>query len=123
MKYKLLPSMSHNFSHSFVSLMNYVDDGYVYEDVFEIAKKSAGETVSIQWVPKKEYEIGVFNSRIVKSIKLNQDWLPKHFERHNVLESMVSEMRTEVVFNNGQFSVSAYLKDSRGKIYKSNVQL
>ena len=115
--------MSHNFTHSFVSLMNYVDDGYVYEDIFKIAKKREGEVVSVQWMPKIGYEVGEFNTRIVKSIKLNQDWLPKHFERHNVEEAMISEMRTDVVFKNGVFKVIAYLKDSRGKEYESNVQL
>jgi len=123
MKFKLLSSMSHNFTHSFVSLMNYVDDGYVYEDIFKIAKKREGEVVSVQWMPKIGYEVGEFNTRIVKSIKLNQDWLPKHFERHNVEEAMISEMRTDVVFKNGVFKVIAYLKDSRGKEYESNVQL
>ncbi len=52
MKFKKLPSMSHNFSHSFVSLMNYVDDGYVFEDLFDLAKENEGKVVSIQWIPK-----------------------------------------------------------------------
>ena len=115
--------MSHNFTHSFVSLMNYVDDGYVYEDVFKIAKEREGEVVSVQWVPNIEYEVGEFNARIVKSIKLNQDWLPKHFERHNVEPAMISEMRTDVVYKTGVFKVIAYLKDCRGKEYESNVEL
>ncbi len=58
----------------------------------------------------------------MSTIALNQDWLPKHFERHEVEESMVSEMRTDIVCANGQVSVKAYVKDSRGKVYEKHIQ-
>ena len=34
MKYKVLKSIAHNFSHQFVSSTNYVDDGYVAGSTF-----------------------------------------------------------------------------------------
>ena len=38
MKYKLIKSMAHNWTHSFMSNMNYVDNGYVFEDMYQLAR-------------------------------------------------------------------------------------
>lgn len=47
MKYKLIRSMAHNWSHSFMSEMNYVDGAFVYEDVYKLARERRGEKVII----------------------------------------------------------------------------
>ena len=124
MKFKLLKSMSHNFSHSFVSLMNYVDDGYVIDDLREMAKRARGETVSIIWFPKKRNIFPAFNKRVRKSITLSRKWLPNHMKNHEVDESMISEMRTDIYMaKNNQIYVKAYIKDIRGKEHIKGVQL
>lgn len=46
MKYKHIPSAIHNFGHSFTSLMNYVDDGYVIDDLQKIHEKGLDTEVS-----------------------------------------------------------------------------
>jgi hypothetical protein len=38
--YKRLKSLAHNVGHSFLSLMNYVDDDYVVEDLFQHARNA-----------------------------------------------------------------------------------
>lgn len=43
--------MAHNWSHSFMSEMNYVDDAFVYEDVYKLARERRGEKVIINWIP------------------------------------------------------------------------
>lgn len=40
MKYRILKSVAHNFSHSFVSYMNYFDDDYVIEDLLQIVRET-----------------------------------------------------------------------------------
>lgn len=122
MKYKNLKSMSHNFSHSFVSLMNYVDDGYVVDDLIVMAREAKGEPISVQWIPKKSYESSKFSNRVRKSIAINQDWLPKHLASHGVDESIIAEMRTDIFRTpSHQIWVKAYLKDNRGKEYEADV--
>jgi len=114
--------MSHNFSHSFVSLMNYVGDGYVVDDLIIMARKSEGEPISIQWIPRKSYESSKFSNRVRKSIAINQDWLPKHLESHGVAESIIAEMRTDIFRTSShQIRVRAYLKDNRGKEYEAYI--
>lgn len=40
MKYKVLKSIAHNLSHSFVSYTNYFDDGYVVDDLLLLARSA-----------------------------------------------------------------------------------
>ena len=42
MKYKHIDAVLHNFGHSFVSLMNYVDDEYILDVLPELARHSPG---------------------------------------------------------------------------------
>ena len=79
MKYKILKSVAHNFSHSFVSYMNYVDDGYVIDDLLQLARKANGERLKINWIPDTASE-QFLTPRVVKSVASYKEWLPKFFE-------------------------------------------
>ena len=48
MKYKNIYSAIHNFGHSFLSLMNYVDGVYIIDDLTDIMKK--GHDIEIDWL-------------------------------------------------------------------------
>ncbi len=103
--------------------MNYVDEGHVIDDLRQMAKKAEGKTVSVVWFPKDKKILPAFNNRIRKSISLSRKWLPQHMENHNVEESMISEMRTDIYMaKNRQIYVKAYLKDNRGKEFIKGVQ-
>ena len=52
MKYRILKSVAHNFSQSFVSYMNYFDDDYVIEDLLRIVRNAEGGRVSICWASR-----------------------------------------------------------------------
>ena len=47
MSYKRIGSLIHNWSHSFVSLMNYVDDDYVIGELGKILLRDEVESVII----------------------------------------------------------------------------
>ena len=38
MKRKVLKSIAHNFSHSFMSYMNYFNDGYIVDDILKMSR-------------------------------------------------------------------------------------
>ena len=67
MKYKILKSIAHKFSHSFVRYMNYVDDGCVVDDLLQLARKANGERISIHWIPDSASQKG-FNTPGSKEI-------------------------------------------------------
>jgi hypothetical protein len=102
--------------------MNYVDDGYVIDDLRDLARKEKGNRVSIQWLPKKNYTWFSLNKRIRKSIRYYQKWLPEHMQNHGINTGVVKELRTDVFLtNNRQVRVESYVRDSRGKEYVQNV--
>jgi hypothetical protein len=120
MKYKLLKAIAHNFSHSFVSYMNYVDDGYVVDDLVKLAREAKGERISVQWIPHARHEH--LPSRVQKSIGYYKEWLPQHVEKAGGSLETIREFRTEVFLKrNHQIAVEALLVDDRGKKYVCNV--
>jgi hypothetical protein len=122
MKYKTLKAMAHNFSHSFVSYMNYVDEGYVIDDLRKLVFDSSEKRISIQWLPKKAYRFPKLSRRVRKSIRHYQAWLPKHIEKHRLSKEIISEMRTDLFVNKRYgLSVESYLRDDRGKEYKQRI--
>jgi hypothetical protein len=121
MKYKILKSIAHNFSHSFLSGMNYVDDGHVVEDLLKLVREADGQRFSIQWIPDSIPE-RAFPARVAKSIALYREWLPKHIERAGGSIEYIREFRTEIfVKRNKQMAAEAHLIDDRGKQYVCRV--
>ena len=121
MKYKILKSVAHNFSHSFVSFMNYVDDGHVIDDLLPLVRKANGERISIHWIPDRASQNDL-TPRIIKSIADYREWLPKHVENSGASIDAIREFRTDLFLKrNKQIAVQAYLVDDRGKEHVINV--
>lgn len=121
MKYKILKSVAHNFSHSFVSYTNYVDDGYVVDDLLQLARKAAGERISIYWIPDSRSPTA-FPPRVLKSIVYYKEWLPKHMQNSGASVERIRAFRTDIFLKpNKQVAVEAHLVDDRGNEHVCNV--
>ena len=121
MKYKVLKSIAHNFSHSFVSYMNYFDDGYVVDDLLQLARKADGERISIHWIPESPIQ-RTLPPRVRKSIAHYKEWLPTHIQNAGASVEAIRELRTDIFLKpNKQVAVEAYLVDDRGRQHVSNV--
>lgn len=115
MKYRVLKSIAHNFSHSFVSYMNYVDDGYVIDDLRQLARKANGERISIYWIPDSKIQQSLPQG-VLKSIVNYKSRLPKHFQDSGADLEMVQEFRTDIFLkSNKQIAVEARLLDDKNK--------
>jgi len=115
MKYKLIRSMAHNWSHSFMSAMNYVDGAFVCEDVYSLARKQRGEKVIINWIPAAE-DLQTLPLRVQQSALAYRAGLAEHFRRHRVDASAIKMFRTEVyVAENFRMYVRAVVIDDRDK--------
>lgn len=77
-KLKLLKSIGHNTVHSFLSLMNYRDDGYVIEHLYYIANEKNMESVIID-ILGESIKPEAFENPVIKG-SLNDLW--KDFENH-----------------------------------------
>lgn len=120
-KYKILKSVAHNFSHSFVSYMNYVDDGYVIDDLLQLVRKANGERIIIHWIPDSASQ-QYLTPRVLNSIASYKEWLPKHFQNSGASIDVIREFRTDIFLKrNKQVGVQAYLVDDRGQEHVSDV--
>lgn len=123
MKYKNINSALHNFGHSFVSLMNYVDDEYVGDLLLQLAKDDPSNSVTIN------FSSGVVlppaasaNSRLRKSIEYWGDWLPKHLESQNVHSGSLSEITLMFRLTQKGTAVSVDALDDRGVHHSISVR-
>ncbi|MDF4588333.1 hypothetical protein P3544_23310 [Vibrio parahaemolyticus] len=116
MKYKLIKSMAHNFTHSFVGGCNYVDDAFIFEDLYTLAHLNKGKPVQISWVPVRTEELFRFTPRIRKSIGYYREWLPKHAVSHKVSLERLKEFYLQVYMaENHQVYVKVVTVDDRDK--------
>jgi hypothetical protein len=121
MKYRVLTSIAHNFSHSFLSFTNYVDDGYVIDDLRQLARKADGERVSIYWIPDAKAQAPL-PDRVLKSIAIYKTWLPDHIRNSGANIESILELRTDIFLKaNKQIVAEAYLLDDRGKEHVCSV--
>ena len=122
MKYKILRSVAHNFSHSFLSFMNYIDNGYVVDDLLLAVRKADGERVSVQWVPDVPPP-AFLTRRVLKSITHYKLWLPEFVEKSGAELAVIHEFRLDIFLKpNKQVAAEAHLIDDRGKEYVSKVK-
>lgn len=123
MKYKNLRSFAHNFTHSFVSLTNYCDDGYVIDDLREAARGPHEGPVSISWIPEKLPNKALLSKRVLNSISYFRAWLPKHAKNHEVKLEHIKEFRLEVYrLTSHQLRCDAVIVDDRNHEHRQSVQ-
>lgn len=120
-KYKVLKSIAHNFTHSFVSFNNnYVDDGYVMDDLRHLARKANGDRIRIVWMPERGNE--GLSPRVIKSIEHYKTGLERFVHAAGGDIAAIIEFRTEVyVKPNKQVAIERHIIDNRGRKYVSAV--
>lgn len=116
MKYKHLPAMAHNLTHSFMSAENYVDGSYVFEELQQLARDNPGHIISIHWVPESDEETSWLPPCARKSIGYYRGALSRYFENHRIEPSAVRVLRTEIFLApNRQIHTRSVVVDDRGK--------
>jgi hypothetical protein len=95
LKYKILKSIAHNFSHSFVSFNNYVDGGFVLDDLRQIVRSADGERVSIVWIPEQRADNNL-GSRVLKSIEYYKAGLEELIRDSGADIKAIREFRTDL---------------------------
>ena len=118
-KYKTLKSVAHNLSHSFVGYTNYVDDGFVIDDIREIVREKG--RLTINWVGDSEPDPNL-TPRIIKSLNAYRQSLLRMVHSSGAVMSSIKEFRTEIYLKpNHQIAVDAILTDDRGRTYVTPV--
>jgi len=116
MKYKNIYSAIHNFGHSFTSLMNYVDNDYVIDELENIHHK--GYDIEVDWKTLTFTPETMASERIKKSIGYWGDSLNKHLSSQNVEQEKLESLRFVWPAGGRKFMLAT---DDRGKEYKTYV--
>jgi hypothetical protein len=99
--------------------MNYVNDGYVIDDLLQLARD--GKRISIQWIPDIKPDSSL-PPRVLTSIAQRKAWLPSHVRNSGADIAAIRELRTDIFLKpNHQIAVEAHLVDDRGKEHVTNV--
>jgi hypothetical protein len=122
LKYKNIDSALHNFGQSFMSLMNYLDDGYVVDDVLQIVKAPPHE-LSINFSTGEVSPPGDHPVRLLRSTQRYRDDLPKHLERHNIDAGAVKEVRLVHRLTRKGHETTMTASDDRGKEHSVEVRM
>lgn len=125
MTYKAIPAASHNWSHSFVGLMNMMDGGTVF--VFHSFKdwlRKNRENIIIDWIPEQEPQNAAkFNKEMHRGIENYRSNINDFMIRQGVEIEAIAELRTEFICGKTGFEVFACVKDDRGKTHRQKVEL
>lgn len=121
MRFKVLKSIAHNFTHSFVSFNNYVDDGYVIDDLRQLARQANGKCISIVWMSEEGSNENL-SPRVLKSIEYYKAGLERFVNSSGGDVAAIKEFRTEVYLKqNKQIAVQGHIVDVSGRSYVSEV--
>jgi hypothetical protein len=113
MKHKHINSAIHNLGHSFTSLMNYVDDGYVIDELSDIHDK--GQDIEVNWLTGSFKPEAFVSRRIRKSIGYWKDNLPNHLRRHEVVPAALTQL---LFYWRARERKQMLAIDDRGKSYR-----
>ena len=96
--------------------MNYVDGGFVFEDVYQMARERRGTKVVINWIPATSEELCGLSPRVKKCVLTYRQGLEAHLKCHRIDAAALLAFRTEVyVGESFRMSVRSYVLDDRNK--------
>ena len=113
MKYKHIHSAIHNFGHSFTSLMNYVDGGYVIDELADM--HAQGLDIEVDWLSGSFKPAAFVSGRIRSSIGYWKDRLPNHLRRHEIEPAALTQLLFVWPAREGKQMLAV---DDRGKSYR-----
>jgi hypothetical protein len=116
-KYKNIKSMLHNFGHSFVSLMNYVDGEYAIDLLATALKELPEDRLEVHFPSRRIEPPAEYSPKLRKSVAFWADSLPRHMASHGVTQDALPEL-VLVIFGDARGMHSrVQATDDRGKKY------
>jgi hypothetical protein len=132
--HKPLKSVSHNFGHSFISLMNYINDDYFMGHLLKQARKTKCSKLTVDILKNSAEPTELLTDQIKSSIEHWNKWFPTLVESSGSTMDFVSSATMTIEFDLQQtiphsgdngilqspFNCEIIIIDDRGKEYKNN---
>lgn len=130
--HKPLKSISHNFGHSFISLMNYINDDYVLGHLLKQARKTNLNRLEVDILNNNAKPVLLLTKPIVESIDHWSKWFPTLVTSSGSTIDYVSSAKMTIEFDllkhrpslndntitENPFVCKIIITDDRGKEYK-----
>lgn len=130
--HKPLKSVSHNFGHSFISLMNYINDDYFMGHLLKQARKTKCNKLTVDILKNKAEPNELLTDQIKSSIEHWSKWFPTLVESSGSTMDFVSTATMTIEFDLQQtrpyasnfdylespFTCEIIIVDDRNKEYK-----
>ena len=130
--HKPLKSVSHNFGHSFISLMNYINDDYFLGHLLKQVRKTNINKLSVDILKNVAEPTELLTAQIKSSIEHWNKWFPTLVESSGSTMDFVSSATMTIEFDLQQtlphssdteilqspFACEIIIIDDRGKEYK-----
>ena len=122
MKYKNIDSMLHNFGHSFVSLMNYIDDEYIIDILDSTLRALPSPRLEIRFPSQLIQPAGTYSPVLLKSVHHYAEWLPEHMQNHEIAAAAIPEVVLVIVGDRRGMHCDVRAVDDRGRLHDVRVQ-
>lgn len=92
-------SALHNFGHSFVSLMNWYDDGYVMSNLVRQAIRTRTNWLTFDILGERAEPFELLTPAVLHSIEEYRSWFPKLLQTHRIPIDNVVEATLRLGFD------------------------
>ena len=130
--HKPLKSISHNFSHSFISLMNYINDDYFLGHLLKQARQTKISRLTVDIVRKNAEPSELLTKPVLTSVEHYIKWFPELVKDSGSTMDFISSAILTVEFElektrpysihkdifESPFTCEMTIVDDRGKEYK-----
>jgi hypothetical protein len=116
MKYKHIPSMAHNFGHSFVSLMNYVGEAHVVDEIRRVLSQ-LHQPLRINFLDGTITPKTARSDLLVASIQRYQSSFARHALSHDIEPICIHQLELSIARTGTGIRVTIKVQDDRGKHY------
>lgn len=122
MGYKRIHSAIHNFAHSFVSLMNYVDGEYILDLLPKLLRDTPGHEIRFSLIdgtisPRRE-----FHPAFLKAVACYRTRVVSHLESENVNSTMIRSFDFILFADVNGLVCRAEAIDDRGVTHTASVR-
>ena len=130
--HKPLKSISHNFGHSFISLMNYINDDYFLGHLLKQSRQTKISKLTIDILKNSAEPTALLTTSIIASIGYWNKWFPTLVENSGSTMDFISSAIMTIDFDlqvtrpnsmdnkilENPFTCELVIIDDRNKIYK-----
>jgi hypothetical protein len=114
MKYKHIPAFLHNFTDSFMSLVNYSGDGYAADAMALFLASSHEKSLVVHWLPELKTVPDRLPERVGDVLGRYARWIPVLSKSMRIDHARLAAMHTNFAIEGGLLRADSLAVDDRG---------